>query len=43
MADAFVTAMLLQIVLVEAEHAHMQTAAQLIAMQKAQAWLGKRS
>jgi DNA polymerase-3 subunit epsilon len=43
MADAFATAMLLQIVLGEAERAHMGTAAQLIAMQKAQAWLGKRS
>ena len=41
-ADAFATAMLLQIALVAAERESMGTAAQLIAMQKAQAWLGKR-
>ena len=42
-ADAFATAMLLQIALVAAERENMGTAAQLIAMQKAQVWLGKRA
>jgi DNA polymerase-3 subunit epsilon len=42
-ADAFSTAMLLQIVLVAATKQKMGTAAELIAMQKAQHWLGKRT
>lgn len=41
-ADAFATAQLLQIALVAAEAQQMANAAQLIAMQKAQRWLGKR-
>ena len=41
-ADAFATAQLLQIALVAAQGQAMTTAAQLLAMQKAQRWLGKR-
>jgi DNA polymerase-3 subunit epsilon len=41
-ADAFATAQLLQIALVAGEAQQMANAAQLIAMQKAQRWLGKR-
>ena len=42
LADAFATAQLLQIALVAADRVEMGDAAQLIAMQKAQRWLGKR-
>ena len=42
-ADAFATAMLLQIALAAAQREDMGTARQLLAVQKAQAWLGKRS
>jgi DNA polymerase-3 subunit epsilon len=42
LADAFVTAQLLQIALVAADRVGMTNAARLIAMQKAQRWLGKR-
>jgi DNA polymerase-3 subunit epsilon len=42
-ADAFYTAMLFQVALAEAARENMGTAAQLIAMQKAQVWLGKRN
>ena len=42
LADAFATAQLLQIALVAADRAAMTHAAHLIAMQKAQRWLGKR-
>ena len=41
--DAFTTAMLLQIVLIAAAKEKMGTAADLLAMQKAQHWLGKRT
>jgi len=41
-ADAFATAQLLQIALAEADRQSMNTAADLVAMQKAQRWLGKR-
>ena len=41
-ADAFATAQLLQIALAAAQGEAMMTAAQLLAMQKAQRWLGKR-
>jgi DNA polymerase-3 subunit epsilon len=42
-ADAFATAMLLQIALVAATKESMGTGASLLAMQKAQLWLGKRN
>ncbi len=42
LGDAFATAQLLQIALVAADRVEMGDAAQLIAMQKAQRWLGKR-
>jgi hypothetical protein len=42
LADALVTAQLLQIALVAADRVGMGRRAQLIAMQKAQRWLGKR-
>jgi DNA polymerase-3 subunit epsilon len=42
LADAFATAQLLQITLAAADRVGMVNAAQLIAMQKAQRWLGKR-
>ena len=42
LADALVTAQLLQIALIAADRVAMTNAAQLIAMQKAQRWLGKR-
>lgn len=42
LADAFATAQLLQIVLHAADHVGMGTAADLIAIQRAQVWLGKR-
>ena len=42
LVDAFATAQLLQIALVAADRAAMTHAADLIAMQKAQRWLGKR-
>lgn len=41
-ADAFATAQLLQTALVAADRAAMGTPAALVAMQKAQRWLGKR-
>jgi DNA polymerase-3 subunit epsilon len=42
-ADAFATAMLLQVALVAAAKQDMRTAADLLAMQKAQYWLGRRN
>jgi DNA polymerase-3 subunit epsilon len=42
-ADAFATAMLLQIALAAAVKHNMGTAAELLAMQKAQRWLGRRN
>jgi DNA polymerase III subunit epsilon len=42
LADAFATAQLLQIVLAAADRVGMGTAADLIAIQRAQVWLGKR-
>ena len=42
LADAFATAQLLQVALVAADRAAMVHAAHLMAMQKAQRWLGKR-
>jgi DNA polymerase-3 subunit epsilon len=42
LADAFATAQLLQIALTAADRHGMSNAAELIAMQKAQHWLGKR-
>jgi DNA polymerase-3 subunit epsilon len=42
LGDAFATAQLLQIALVAADRVEMGDAAQLIAMQKAQRWLGRR-
>lgn len=42
LADALATAQLLQIALVAARRQSMTNAAQLLAMQKAQQWLGKR-
>jgi DNA polymerase-3 subunit epsilon len=41
-ADALATAQLLQVALVAADRQGMRTAADLLAMQKAQRWLGKR-
>jgi len=42
-ADAFATAMLFQVAMAEATKEGMGTGARLLAMQKAQLWLGKRS
>ena len=42
LADAFATAQLLQIVLDAADRVGMRTAADLVAIQRAQVWLGKR-
>jgi len=42
LADAFATAQLLQIVLDAADRVGMRTAADLVAIQRAQIWLGKR-
>jgi DNA polymerase-3 subunit epsilon len=42
-ADAFATAMLFQVVLVAATRENMGTTERLLAMQKAQLWLGKRN